>query len=428
MKKQSKPIIHGNASPAEVFHRNLVDAVSNAEDSDENEHYVYPYSSNENLAATHAMHRPISVRSTPPTYLQHDITKKNYGTHNSSSGLGEWLKQTLYHSKPPRRQQHHFDEEEEDLCWSGNEQYRRPKLRNHVKDHLLQQNKPSLLNLWRESFNKKHTHNLLPTKKNRNPPQYATLPRKFSPYYCSATGRDGYEGYTSDDEEAPLLSRRQKRSSRPKKSCSTLPNLFLSLLTALIFLMVIVFYRAQPLVELTVDIGRVLATDKELIFDLKVQAENWNWWTIHIADADISVFAFSQIVPSVDPAEYLGNVRHFDEPLSIQSRQFGHNTKEAITLIRIKSPGADSSGNERWQVEHNESRMIRYPYGLVVRGVLKYRPIPFAVGMYPQSIAICNVTRVDPTTGTVSTDPDRTICANEDEVDIFSHVMRGTAL
>lgn len=46
------------------------------------------------------------------------------------------------------------------------------------------------------------------------------------------------------------------------------------------------------------DIGRVLATDKELIFDLKVQAENWNWWTIHIADADISVFAFSQIVPS----------------------------------------------------------------------------------------------------------------------------------
>jgi hypothetical protein len=60
----------------------------------------------------------------------------------------------------------------------------------------------------------------------------------------------------------------------------------------------VIIYKAQPLTELTVDIGRVLATDKELIFDLKVQAENPNWWTIHIADADISVFAFSQIVPS----------------------------------------------------------------------------------------------------------------------------------
>lgn len=65
--------------------------------------------------------------------------------------------------------------------------------------------------------------------------------------------------------------------------------------------------------------------------------------------------------------------------------------------------------------------MIRYPYGLVVRGVLKYKPIPFMMGTYPQSIAICNVTQVDPTTGAVSTDPDKTICASQDEVNIFSH-------
>jgi hypothetical protein len=65
--------------------------------------------------------------------------------------------------------------------------------------------------------------------------------------------------------------------------------------------------------------------------------------------------------------------------------------------------------------------MIRYPYGLVVRGVLKYKPIPFIMGTYPQSIAICNVTQVDPTTGAVSTDPDKTICASQDEVNIFSH-------
>lgn len=65
--------------------------------------------------------------------------------------------------------------------------------------------------------------------------------------------------------------------------------------------------------------------------------------------------------------------------------------------------------------------MIRYPYGLVVRGVLKYKPIPFMPGTYPQSVAICNVSQVDPTTGAVSASPDRTICASEDKVSIFSH-------
>lgn len=131
----------------------------------------------------------------------------------------------------------------------------------------------------------------------------------------------------------------------------------------MIVLLMIVIHKAEPLVELTVDIGRVLATDKELIFDLKVQAKNRNWWTIHVADADISIFAFSQIVPSVimtnnpadvphvegvDPAEYLGSLVHFDEPLSIQSSLFNEAPTEAISQIRIKSPGADTSGNERW--------------------------------------------------------------------------------
>jgi hypothetical protein len=65
--------------------------------------------------------------------------------------------------------------------------------------------------------------------------------------------------------------------------------------------------------------------------------------------------------------------------------------------------------------------MIRYPYGLVVRGVLKYKPVSFLFGVYPQSAAVCNVTRVDPTTGTVSSDPDKSFCVSQDQVNIFSH-------
>lgn len=139
-------------------------------------------------------------------------------------------------------------------------------------------------------------------------------------------------------------------------------NSILSVLSTIIILFLFMLYRAQPLTALTVDIGRVLATDKELIFDLKVQAENWNWWTVRVTDADISIFAFSQIVPTsignntvnatdiegVGPAEYLGTLVRLDEPLSIRSNVFDKSSKEAISQIRIKSPGADISGNERW--------------------------------------------------------------------------------
>lgn len=119
-----------------------------------------------------------------------------------------------------------------------------------------------------------------------------------------------------------------------------------------------VMYAAKPLKDLTVEMGRVLSSDKELIFDLRIHAMNSNLWTIHVADADISVFAFSQVVPTtidklietqgVDPAEYLGGFYHFDEPLSFPSSFHTKKPVMAISQIRIKSPGADKSGNERW--------------------------------------------------------------------------------
>ena len=58
--------------------------------------------------------------------------------------------------------------------------------------------------------------------------------------------------------------------------------------------------------------------------------------------------------------------------------------------------------------------MIRYPYGLVVRGVLKYRPLGF-LSPYPQSIAICDVVRVDPIIGKISKDPDQGFCLSYGE-------------
>jgi hypothetical protein len=56
-------------------------------------------------------------------------------------------------------------------------------------------------------------------------------------------------------------------------------------------------WTAAPLGNVKIKMGRVLATDKELIFDLHVQAVNYNWWTLHISAADLGVFASSKLVP-----------------------------------------------------------------------------------------------------------------------------------
>ncbi|KAG1048556.1 hypothetical protein G6F46_004699 [Rhizopus delemar] len=390
-KKQKKPIIHGTASPAEVFHRNLVDAVSNVEDSDENEHYVYPYSNTDNNHLTDvqssSMHRPLSVRSTPST-LFHESRPTRIPTHSNT--IGEWLKRTLsrQNHRPPLVEQEEEDADEEE----DENYYRRPKLRSTVKDHFTNLDKKGILSRMQDSFSKRNTY----------PPMQ---------YYADLGG-----GYTSDDEDAPLLrTRLQKRSKPVKKSYRHViyHSIWISFLIFACFICAIV-YNAKPLEQLNVEIGRVLATDKELIFDLKVRAENRNWWMIHIADVDISVFAFSDIVPlkvqTIDPAEYLGSLTRFDEPLSIPSSLYQRPLKEAISQIRIKSPGADTSGNERW------SRIIRYPYGLVVRGVLKYKKVPM---YHTQSITICNVTQVNPTTGTLSPDPDKTYCLSLDDSFLF---------
>lgn len=127
------------------------------------------------------------------------------------------------------------------------------------------------------------------------------------------------------------------------------------LLTLILLMVWCIFYAAKPLTQLKVDMGRVLSSDKELIFDLHVHAVNKNAWTIRVADADMSVFAFSQVLTNsnpilqgADPAEYLGGFYHFDEPLSFPSSLYTNKSVAAISQIRIKSPGADKSGNERW--------------------------------------------------------------------------------
>ncbi|KAI8641422.1 hypothetical protein BD408DRAFT_418255 [Parasitella parasitica] len=419
IKRKKLPPMSGTATPSEVFHRNLVDAVSNVEDSDENEQYVYPYSGNNTDTTYHinstdsihrttssSLYRPQSTRS----FIHNSSQQDSVPTKSSSGFLGDLLRPILFKSKSDSKaiykQQQQQQQREEHLS--------RPKLRSYVMDHPYTQTKD-----WCDG---KHSPPLSQGG--------GGIGNRRTLYTNYGLGGDG--GYTTDDEEAQHLlatvqthpTRRlqhqqqqqqtqQNRHRKQTNACSRiLRNLLIVLISTAIVLFLCITYIAKPLGKVSVEISRVLSSDKELIFDLHINAINSNIWTVHVAEADISVFAFSQVVPmnslppiarGIDPAEYLGGFYHFDEPLSFPSTFLSQNPVTAISQIRIKSPGADKSGNERW------SRIIRYPYGLVVRGVLKYRPLAF-LSPYPQSVAICDVVRVNPTTDKVSEDPDQGFC------------------
>lgn len=149
---------------------------------------------------------------------------------------------------------------------------------------------------------------------------------------------------------------------------------------------------------------------------------NSNWWTIRITNTVFSVFASSHYVPTAlsipsqtnittqgaDPAEFLGTIYFLEDPLIYPSGGlFDSLVTTATSQIQIKNPGStkeDSSGNERW------SLLIRYPYELTIRGVLKYQVLPSFLTQ-PYSVRVCKMSRIDPATSKVSfVIPERSIC------------------
>ncbi|KAI9489947.1 hypothetical protein BDB00DRAFT_884311 [Zychaea mexicana] len=118
------------------------------------------------------------------------------------------------------------------------------------------------------------------------------------------------------------------------------------------------------------------------------------------------------------PVEFLGTIYELDEPLVFQpARFFKPSVSIASSQIQIKEPGktkGDSSGNERW------SLLIRYPYELTVRGVLRYRVIPLVPWAQMHSARVCQVSRVDPATGDISNIPEaeKSICDDPSPIEV----------
>ncbi|EPB89574.1 hypothetical protein HMPREF1544_03658 [Mucor circinelloides 1006PhL] len=404
-RKKKANIASSFVNPTDIFAQNLSDAVMDADDSDDLESYVY-------------RDKPNPSYTVPPwTYNTNDhmLDHSYYDRHYSSTGT----------------------ESNTDGCDYNNtkEKFfssRRPVLRSTVSE-IRPTSSSSLSN--------KNGKKLRPSYK-----------YQASSYYYGVAP-------TSDDEFTPLVRsrppRRRKGSSNHGshfgssccRACFTLLFVLLGSAFSLCFVWLLIAIYASPLTDVeVVGISNVLGTQKELIFNLQVRARNSNWWTIRMTNTAFSVFASSHYVPTTimsldnnthhndtvstysgsnitsfgaDPAEFLGTIYHLEDPLIYQSGGlFNPVLSTATSQIQIRNPGStkdDNSGNERW------SLLIRYPYELTVRGVLKYQILPYLPTLTQlHSVRVCKMSRIDPATGKISDDvtiPKKSICDDPSPVE-----------
>ncbi|KAG2205361.1 hypothetical protein INT47_007146 [Mucor saturninus] len=357
-------------NPTDIFAQNLSDAVMDADDSDDLECYVYRDKPNNNNNTASYTIAPWSYNEQEPTPYYYDRHYSSTGTESNTDGC-------------------------ESAAAYNKEKYsnRRPVLRSTVSEI--------------PHSGAMRSHN---------------SPKKFTsrPFTKHHTSINYYTNPSEDEEFTPLVRSRPLR--RRKGTSSHGSNA-----------------AKSPLADVeVVGISNVLGTQKELIFNLQVRARNSNWWTIRMTNTAFSVFASSHYVPTAmlmavnnsttnmtmvtmgaDPAEFLGTIYHLEDPLIYQSGGlFQSVTSTATSQIQIKNPGStkdDNSGNERW------SLLIRYPYELTVRGVLKYQILPYLPTLTQlHSVRVCKMSRIDPATGKISDNvpmPEKSICDDPSPVE-----------
>lgn len=343
-KKKKTNISTSFMNPTDIFAQNLSAAVLDAEDTDDLEAYVY----RDKPKSSHRHYDPESHYQQPHYFY-------------SSTDTDGCEPSNAFNEKPPLR---------------------RPVLRSTVSDM------PTSI---KDMSNRKIR------------PVYNTF------YYTPIIHQSG-------DEDYNLKHSRKKKIAhihiKEKKSWVTF-YILSAILFTFFFTWFTIILSAIPLEDVeVVGISNVLGTHKELIFNLHVRARNSNWWTITMTTAAFSVFASSHYVPitlanftdfGADPAEFLGTIYHLEDPLIYESGALLNSTVSiATSQIQIQSPGStknDNSGNERW------SLLIRYPYELTIRGVLKYQVLPIFPSLsQSHTVRVCKMARVDPSTGQISDD------------------------
>lgn len=244
----------------------------------------------------------------------------------------------------------------------------------------------------------------------------------------------------ADDERTPLVS--TVRSGRNRRrvysiqgvnyfhpqprsalqrfgACACLWSLF-SMLVALVVIALVLCSRPLQNVNLKA-VENILASDKQLIFDLRVQAMNPNIFGIQITDMNLFVHARSSYVgdskwwrehevhdttkksdlhargnidegndPILDDPHLmlLGHVSFFDSPLSFDASPWHRDTSSSVGEVRLDRPGNSTDiDKDRWET------VLRHDFDLIVRGVLKYT---LPISSHVRSAEISGKTLVKP--------------------------------
>lgn len=248
----------------------------------------------------------------------------------------------------------------------------------------------------------------------------------------------------ADDERTPLVSTvRSSRSARGRRQAGSMRQLehqasrqhrsFLArfagcmVLAAMIVLVCsgvigFMFATTQPLTDVKIlAIKNIIASEQDIIFDLKVQARNPNLVVVTIEATDLVVFAKSDYAgtdtewwrhPSSDDTPVrrrdddpldpplgddpstrinleIGKVCEFYSPLTFDGSPFHAEPATSLGQLRIDHPGNDTipAGSARW------GRVVQHEFDLIVRGTFKYI---LPLGQKQKTISVEGRVRVKP--------------------------------
>ncbi|KAJ2438632.1 Vacuolar inheritance and morphology protein, partial [Coemansia sp. RSA 2440] len=187
-----------------------------------------------------------------------------------------------------------------------------------------------------------------------------------------------YYGSSEDlPETAPLFRRHISRRKRKSTAAQMARAVGLSaLLLASLFVLVALFnLTSAPLADVeAIKVTNILATEKELLFILHVQATNPNIREVLVERAEIGVFAAAAVsdmqANDTGPAILLGNVYELSDPMRFTPGSLRHEiTGVQTTQISIHHPGGiddDGSDSSKWR------HLLKGPYDLTIRGTLQY--------------------------------------------------------
>ncbi|KAK2625285.1 hypothetical protein QTJ16_005654 [Diplocarpon rosae] len=266
---------------------------------------------------------------------------------------------------------------------------------------------------------------------------------KRSPQLSAAYDLDD----AADDERTPLIPTvRSSRSGRVRRQTASARQMehqaarhersFLARFAGCLVLTVMIcmvlsgaigfmFATTQALTNVKIlALKNIIASEQDLILDMKVQARNPNLVVVTIESTDLVIFAKSSYAgtdnewwkhptgtdflrralrrrdddpldppPSTDPdAEpnlEIGHVYEFYSPLTFEGSPFHNAASSSLGQLRITNPGNDTTpaGSQRW------GRVVQHEFDLIVQGTLKYT---LPLNQKVRSISVKSRIRVKP--------------------------------